>query len=107
MIGANTVLTRQSEQSVLWLPDQLDREVDAVRTAGAHFETVVVFEHRTVMFIDTRLQVQLGRYLHFQTCSPDTDRPAIPVITRPNACLGGAERQILEIAGEALEVFAW
>ncbi len=58
------------------------------------------------LLVSADLRVQFRRQVIFDAHRPLADRPVVPDVAHPVADLGAAERQVLEVAGEAVEVFA-
>ncbi|MNS97466.1 hypothetical protein D3C72_1318000 [compost metagenome] len=86
-------------------PDQLDRDHRALGAAAAELEAIATVQVRRVLLVGADLRVELGREVVFDPQGPLADWPVVPDVAGPVADLGAAEGQVLEVAGEAVEVF--
>ncbi|MNS59096.1 hypothetical protein D3C72_920460 [compost metagenome] len=88
-------------------PHQFDRQDRALGAAAAEFETVAAIEVRRVLLVSADLCVQFRGEVIFDAQRPLTDRPVVPDAADPVADLRTAEREVLEVARKAVEVFAF
>ncbi len=106
VVVAQPVLARQLLGADLRLPDQLHRQQRALGPAAAHLEAVAGLQVRRVLLVGADLHVPVRREVVLHPQRPLADRPVVPDAPRPVAHLRAAEGQVLEIAGEAVEVLA-
>ena len=105
VVVTGAVFARQAVE--LRRPHQFDRQDRALGAAAAEFEAVAAIEVRRVLLVGADLRVQLWRQVIFDAQRPLADRPVVPDAADPVADLRAAERQVLEVAREAVEVFAF
>src|SRR5471032_1144343 len=104
LVVTHAVFARQAID--LRRPDQFHRNHGALGAAADEFEAVAVLQLRWVLVVRTDLRVQLRRDVVLHADSGLADRPVVPgvyVVTH----LGATERQVLEVAREGVEVFAF
>src|SRR5476651_1860685 len=104
LVVTHTVFARQAVD--LRRPDQLHRQYGALGTAAAEFEAVTVLQLRRVLVVSTDLRIQLRRDVVLHADSRLADRPVVPGVDIVTD-LGATERQVLEVAREGVEVFAF
>ncbi|KPX38410.1 Uncharacterized protein ALO70_05746 [Pseudomonas amygdali pv. eriobotryae] len=103
LVEADTVFTGQRIDGRG--PDQFNRQDHTFGAAAAEFEAVTGFEVGRVLLIDADLCIHFRRDVVLHAQGPLADWPVVPgvhIVTD----LRAAERQVLEIAREAVEVFA-
>ncbi|MCY1175085.1 hypothetical protein D9M73_153080 [compost metagenome] len=104
-VVTDTVFTRQVVD--LRRPDQLDRQDGAIGATAAELEAVTVLQLRRVLVVRANLSVELVIDVVLHTDRRLADRPVVPDVGGPVTHLGSAERQVLELAREGVEVFTF
>ena len=104
VIVAKTVFARQVVD--LRRPDQLSGDDHAFGAATAKLEAVTGFQVGRVLLERADLCIELRRDVVFNAQRPLADGPVVPDAADPVTHLRAAERQVLEVAREAVEVFA-
>src|SRR5471032_3606372 len=104
LVETHTVFARQAID--LRRPDQLYWNYGALGAAAAELEAIAVIKLRRVLVVRADLRIQLRRDVVLHADSGLGHRPVVPgvyIVTH----LRAAERQVLEIAREGVEVFAF
>nr|GEZ39842.1 hypothetical protein [Tanacetum cinerariifolium] len=104
VVIAGTVLARQAID--LRRPHHFDGQYRALGATAAELEGVVVFQVRRVLFERSDLYEQFRVELVFDAHRPLADRPVVPDAAAPVAHLRTAQRQVLEVAREGVEILA-
>ena len=103
VVVADAVFARQAVD--LGRPDHFHRQDRTLGAAAVELEAVAGFQQRRILLVGADLDEQLGGQAVLDAQGPLADRPVVPDAF-PVADLGAAERQVLEVALEGVEVLA-